>query len=667
MVLIHKITRRSIWLLFSLLALSIHIVGASRSNGTPISKFSPDLATALSDSSEFSEHICWVFLESSAWLTIPIRLGKRAMDRRAKVDPDNFLLDSLDYEIDSTVLSAIDRTGCRIRTVSHWLRGVSVKADQEQLEAIAELPEVVRLSQVKHLTFVRPESKLRDAIGEAGSDDPFYGTSFTQNELTKATKLHRAGLTGRGVRIAILDSGFDLAQPAFDSATVVATWDFINGVEPVDQFDCPTQSNSNRQNYHGTLVVGTIAAFVPGELIGSAYHSELMLAKTEITCDGTEIKIEEDNWIAAAQWAEAGGADIITSSLGYYLFSDGGSYQFSDLDGETALITIAADIAASKNVLVITSAGNERGTAWDHIMAPADGDLVIAVGAVSADSSLAPFSSPGPTADGRIKPDCVSLGVQVKSTFDLGGYLSVSGTSFSAPLVAAVCGLAMEHDPTLTALEMRQNIQQTSNRNTNPDNNFGFGLFDGARAADIMKVDSLPPIRLLIGQEISVPLSSSGRSDSIAELSAFGLPNGSELIDSGNGRGYLKLIGSPDAGNLRRIGLVADVGYFTDTTFLEVETYAPGTVTFGPNPFTDIVRFIVSAKSGEPVTITVFSSSGEKIIELVDQSHTLADDSIRVITWDGHNSRGRKAASGVYLAYVKTIGYDAHVKLLKTD
>ncbi|MDF1544863.1 MAG: S8 family serine peptidase [bacterium] len=634
-------------------------------------KVSELLVQKLAHANAETKQLCLVHLTSSAWTGGVVQLSDRALSRRAKVDPENRLVDSLDFILTPTALERISSTGCRVRHELRWIRSLSVEATLSQIRAIAAVEDVTSIRPIRTLTYVRsdsPDSRSPKIVPESLTETD-YGLSWEQNEFAKATKLHRAGLSGLGVRIAILDSGFDLTHPAFDSINLVSSWDFINSVASVDQFDCPTQSDSRRQSYHGTLVAGVVAGFAPGELIGPAYNCELMLAKTEITCDDVEVRVEEDNWIAAAQWADAGGADIISSSLGYFSFQDGVDYTFGDLDGETALITIAADIAASKNILVVTSAGNERGTAWNHITAPADGDFVIAVGAAKADSSLAAFSSPGPTADGRIKPDVTSLGVSVIAAYDRGGYRTVSGTSFSAPLVAATAALALEHDNMLTAIELRKQLLETASQSDTPDNDFGFGLFDGARAAGIVSINSIEPQKLFSGESRTLPVTTSGRSDSIPSLSAFNLPSGSILVDSGNGRGSLTIIGPSAANTFTQVGLVADVGYFADTTMLILETYSPGTgpILFGPNPFTESVNIIVKSSSAEPVSVTVFNSSGEKIRELVDQSTTYADDSIRVIEWDGRNSAGREVASGVYLAHVKSARHEAILKFLKTD
>ncbi len=440
----------------------------------------------IENSPSYTQHKLWLFLSREAVASAPEHLTAKARTRRARVDPVTLLVDTHDYPVSPEALQRIRNTGASIKRVSKWLRAVSVEVDLEQLERLKSLPYIEQIDLVKVLvapSFPKAEPlQPKDFPPQATA--LAYGRSLFQNQFINAVKLHQAGLTGKGVMIALFDTGFEINHHAFDSAHIVATYDFINDDTTVDEPECPLEPNLNLQNFHGTLVFGVIGGNVPDTLVGVALGADFILAKTEITCGYTEIKVEEDNWIAAAEWADSIGADIISSSVGYTEFTDGGSYAFEDLDGNTALITIAADIAASKNILVANAAGNERDQLWGHIVTPADGDSVLAVGAVSADSSLAYFSSPGPTADGRIKPDIVTLGVGVFTSAAGGGYATANGTSLSTPLVAGGAALALEHDTTLTAAELRDLIRQNGDHSSHPDNDFGYGLYDAARALE---------------------------------------------------------------------------------------------------------------------------------------------------------------------------------------
>jgi serine protease AprX len=623
---------------------------------------------AIEDSPPNIRHMLWLYLSHNAVDSLPVPLTEKAHFRRAKVDPAALLVDEHDYPISQEALTQIRNTGARVRRTSKWLRAVSVEAGSEQIERLKSLLFVERIDLVKVLVApFFPEVRLLQP-----KDFPIkttvltYGKSEFQNRFINAVKLHQAGLSGKGVMIALFDTGFEINHRAFDSAHIVATYDFINNDTTVDEVECPEDGTRNHQNYHGTLIFGVIGGNVPDTLIGVAPGVDFILAKTEITCYTTEIKLEEDNWIAAAEWADSIGADIISSSLGYTEFTDTGSYTFEDLDGNIALITIAADVAASKNILVVNAAGNERLKPWGHIVTPADGDSVLAVGAVSADSTLAPFSSPGPTADGRIKPDIVTLGVGVHSAVPADSYAVAMGTSLSTPLVAGGAALALEHDSTLTAAELRDLIRQTADRSSLPDNDFGWGLYDATRSADIIKIDRTEPIQVLVNEFLSVPITTSGRSDSIPVLEALDLPLSTIFIDHGDGTGHLELSGSEQNPSVVRLGLVADVGYFADTTYLLVETYTTSgrLMVAAPNPFANSVRIFVAPSAGRLVSISIFNAAGEKVWEKVN-SFDLSADVIN--TWNGRNREGRVVAAGVYLVHVKTDRHTSMLKVLKTD
>ena len=491
-----------------------------------------------------------------------------------------------------------------------------------------------------------------------------------QNRFINAIALHQEGLTGRGVTIAFFDSGFEPAHRAFDSASIIATYDFINDDASVDDQECPT-SVSRDQTFHGTATLSLVAANVPDTMIGVAHEADFVLAKTEITCDGTEIKIEEYNWVAAAEWADSIGVDIINSSLGYTQFTDSGSYTLEDLDGNTSLITNAGDLAASKNILVVTSAGNERNTSWGRISMPADGDSILAVGAVNADSSLASFSSPGPTADGRIKPDITTYGVGVWVAYHLGGYITSSGTSYSSPLTAGGAALALERDPTLTADELLRRIKLAGDRANNPDNDFGYGLFDALQAAyPVIEFDLPFTIHLRQDETRTFEITTAGWDGSPPAIVADGLPDWADLVDNGDGTATLEL--SPDSESAAevefRLSAVTPQSTNTYTYRLQVLGALENEVTAGPNPFSDEIRVWVKPSAGVVKSIAFYNTSGEIVWEEVN-NFALTADEITVLQepWDGRNQQGKVVAAGVYILVVVTDRQTYHVKLLKTN
>ena len=623
----------------------------------------------VTTASQFEINNYWVYLNADRRIPEVTNLSEKSLKRRAKVDPAGFLFDDRDRPVDESVIDSIRQTGAHVRRVSRWFNAVAVEADAEQLNRLEALPSVRKIDLLNTLVTHIPDDvlKIRPVVIEPQADDLDYGSSLFQNRYINAVRLHQAGLTGRGVMIAMFDSGFRPDHPAFDSTSIVATWDFINNDEAVDEVECLTSPSRDHQTYHGTATLGVIGANVPGELIGVAPHADFILAKTEITCNNTEIKLEEDNWIAAAEWADSAGADIINSSLGYFQFTDSGSYVFEDLDGNTALISIAADIAASKNILVVNSAGNERNNSWGHIVAPSDGDSVLAVGATNPDSSLAGFSSPGPSADGQIKPDISTLGVNVFTASHLGGYASINGTSLSAPLTSGGAALAFEHDSTLTAMELLDLIRSTGSSADMPDNNFGYGLYDAAAAADIIRLILPEQITLTKDGLTSLEVETRGRSDSIGVLGAFDLPDWAQFSDHGDGTGTLDLMPASASEPVKIVGLTADVGYYADTSFLTLRILgvSENTVYVGPNPMSDSLRIFVEPIVGRLISTSIFNTFGEIVWEKVNNSAPSAD--LLTEAWNGRNQQGEVVAAGVYLLVVKTERQTFRIKLLKTD
>ncbi len=300
-----------------------------------------------------------------------------------------------------------------------------------------------------------------------------YGLSLAALEQIGVPAVHELGIHGQGVVIGMLDTGFRTTHESLQHLPVLAAHDFINDDDIVDN----EPGDPLNQHRHGTLTLSTVAAFHAGSLVGPAFGASVILAKTEDVSQ--EVPIEEDFWVAGLEWVESLGADVVSSSLGY---SDW--YEFSDLDGNTAVTTIAADLAAARGVCVVNSAGNDRNTSWGHIIAPADGDDVIAVGAVNLAGGIAWFSSPGPTYDGRIKPDVCALGVNTPAADPDADdqYTTASGTSLSCPLAAGVAALVLSRAPSLTPLQVREALRATGDHAASPDNDYGWGVLDALAA-----------------------------------------------------------------------------------------------------------------------------------------------------------------------------------------
>ncbi|MGD9898137.1 MAG: S8 family serine peptidase [Calditrichaceae bacterium] len=397
-------------------------------------------------------------------------LTERAVTRRLKVRSSGQLYDYDDIPVYQTYIDKIQHLALKIRIRSKWLNAVSIDINRDDLDQLNQYEFIDRVTPVMGYQRNEPESgeiyegdryRLQK---ETGAID--YGSSITQLAQIQVPVLHADGLDGEGVLICMLDDGFAKYDQhiAFDSLKVIGTWDFINNDATVDDND--------GSGTHGTKTLSTIAGYAPGELIGPAYKATYLLGKTEYT--PTETPIEEDYWVSGLEWAESQGADIVSSSLGYIDW-----YTPDDMDGATAVTTIAADKAVNRGLIVVNSAGNEGfNSSQNTLIAPADGKNVIAVGGVLADGTRWGGSSVGPTADGRIKPDvaAMSSGVKVASDFTTTSFTTAPGTSFSCPLVAGSIALLLQAFPDLTPAQVVNSLKSTASQSHNPDKLLGWGI-----------------------------------------------------------------------------------------------------------------------------------------------------------------------------------------------
>ncbi|HEY3156076.1 MAG TPA: S8 family serine peptidase [Candidatus Eisenbacteria bacterium] len=384
---------------------------------------------------------------------------------RLAARPEPVLLpDDQDLPPDPAYVAAVSARGGVIRTRSRWLNAVSVDASPEALERIGALPFVAGIRPVARES--RDEAPATDAEFNAGP-------SYLQIDMLHVPEVHSMGLHGEGILVCVLDSGFELDHEALRQLEVRGVRDFVNGDSDPSydpRTDAPTQS------IHGTAVLSTIGGYAPGRLIGPAYRADYLLGMTERV--GSERPVEEDFWCAGVEWAEAVGADLLTSSLTYHAW-----YRWRDLDGRTAVATRAANLALSRGLLIVNAIGNE-GQKEGSIGAPADAPGAISVGAVNGIGNLAGFSSVGPTYDRRVKPDVVAPGVSVLTALGRtrDAYARVNGTSFSTPLVAGVVALIMERHPDWGPEMVRDALTMSASRAERPDNRFGWGLVNAREA-----------------------------------------------------------------------------------------------------------------------------------------------------------------------------------------
>jgi subtilisin family serine protease len=455
-----------------------------------VGKFTPELNAVVSNSSQSEEILVWVFFTDKGeniqnYLSNPLTVvSEKSLKRRAKVLSADKLISVTDLPVNSNYISQLKRLGFKIKHQTKWFNGVSGWVTKSELVQIADLPGVRQLDIV--YKFRKDNVEESSDNDQGNSNQNFskpndvhvldYGQSFTQLNQIKVPQVHDLGYTGAGVTICMMDAGFDLlAHQAFSTMNIIAAWDFVNG-------DPDVENGSDMGNgSHGTATLSLIGGFFEGELIGPAFGADFILAKTENT--DTETPIEEDNWIAALEWADSIGVDLTSTSLGYLDFDPPyPSYTWQDMDGNTTRITNGADYAVYIGIFVVNSAGNGGlvSPPENTLGAPADGDSVLAAGSVNSSGSRSGFSSVGPTFDGRIKPDLMAMGSNdyhacnaFTTCYDNG-----SGTSFSCPLIAGTSALILEANPNLTPMQLMTVLKTYSSRSSNPDNLMGWGIID---------------------------------------------------------------------------------------------------------------------------------------------------------------------------------------------
>lgn len=413
------------------------------------------------------------------------QVSEKAIERR-RLKATSSKHELLDRNVSPDYLRELNNVGVEILNTSRWLNAVTAFLDEQTLRDVQSLPFVkdVRLVASASILSVEPEpltlEQPTQPLDKSLRLD--YGASAAQLEMVNAIAPLERGINGTGVTIGILDTEFGgFAHPVFS--------DMVSDGRLLGYQNLTPGSQTSR---HGQYVASIMIGFEEGELIGPGYGADVYAATTEYA--PTETNQEEDDWVAGLEWLESQGADVVNSSLGYNEFDAGqNSYSTTDLDGNTAITTIAADIAVSLGVVVVNSAGNEGCNSptqcWYYIITPADGDSVIAVGGVNPSGAKEGFSSWGPTADGRTKPDVSAQGSSVRFAIPTSGYASGNGTSFASPMVAGVVAQILQVNPLLTPVEVRQILRDSASQSANPDNALGWGIIDADAA--ILQAQSL--------------------------------------------------------------------------------------------------------------------------------------------------------------------------------
>jgi len=396
-------------------------------------------------------------------------LSARAISRRRKQD---IPVTATDLPVNPGYINKLRDLGITVKYTSRWMNGcIAFSSDQALMDTLDKYS-YVKSVDVTYIPSASGKAKLETGKPgkKAAETNNIYGKAFDQINTVNGIALHDKGYMGEDMIIAIIDAGFKGVDnlPAFnhlwENGQILGTKDFVD-----------PNSNIFMEHSHGMNVLSIIGGKIDDTFLGTAPEADFYLLRTEDA--GSEYPIEADYWICAAEFADSAGVDVINTSLGYSEFDDNSlDYTYSQLDGNTLRISKAADIAAATGMIVVISAGNEGNKHWHYISAPADARGVITVGAMTADSTKASFSSFGPTADGRIKPDITAMGVSNAIQLTTGNIGTGSGTSFSAPVITGLITCLWQSLSDMTAKEVKDLVLKSCNHYSSPGNSIGYGI-----------------------------------------------------------------------------------------------------------------------------------------------------------------------------------------------
>jgi hypothetical protein len=612
-------------------------------------------------------------------------VSERALQRRAKVGQQ--MVTSEDFPVSASNLTRFTGLGITIENTSRWFNAVTAYLTVSQLRQIKTLSFVRSIEPVA--TFTRKELPPVElpikTFSKQAANKFSYGLSQAHMASINAIAVHNIGISGRGVLVGMLDTGFRWKiHEAMLNMKVVAEYDFIQK----DNNTANEGTDALSQDSHGTSTMSLVGAYKIDQLVSPAFSANFILGKTEYV--PSETNTEEDNWVAAIEWMESQGVDVVSSSLGYKDFDAGQkSYVYADMNGRTATTSKAATIAARKGVVVVNAMGNEgAGLNPPSLTTPADADSIISVGAVSGTGILAGFSSNGPTSDGRMKPDVMAHGIgtyaATPSTNKYSG--SSQGTSLSTPLVAGVAAMILSAHPELTPIQVRDALRNSASNATKPNNDIGWGIIDAYKAvlSSGMAISTDPEISLTQDSNFSIGVfvvsKSTVKKDSVRLY--YTTNDGvtftpltmtlSEIVDSSTNSGrysavmpksavtprfYVRAV---DATNIsRRSPFAAPTELYdakTGTTGTMSVNPVPSTYTLRqnyPNPFNPVTMISYDIPRTSSVTLTVYDLLGREVTTLVNEVKTFGRYSVPF--------NGTGLASGVYFYRLQTRQTDGRI------
>lgn len=394
-------------------------------------------------------------------------LSERAIERRNR---QQLPIDETDLPVSGKYVDELKATGARLVTTSKWNNTVVLEvSDTLLMDEISKKSFVTGVKKV----WVSPDSipprnmkRKKEVKNKVEKTDCHYGNALLQIEIHGGDSLHSAGFAGKGMHVAVIDAGFYNADEIkfFRKMDLLGTRDFVN-----------PNSDIYAENAHGLMVLSCMAANLPKVFVGTAPEASYWLLRSED--NDSEQPIEEDYWAAAIEFADSVGVDVVNTSLGYYEFDEGfPAYRYRDLDGHYSLMSHSASLAADKGIVVVCSAGNSGDDPWKKVTPPGDSENVLTVGAINKNLVNARFSSIGNSADGRIKPDVMAVGVNSVVTGTDGSVSKGNGTSFASPIMCGIVACFWQACPWLTAKEVIEAVRQVGDRVDYPDNIYGYGV-----------------------------------------------------------------------------------------------------------------------------------------------------------------------------------------------
>jgi len=425
-------------------------------------------------------------------------LSERALQRRAR---QGVAVTRDDLPVSALYLDSLKKLGVEVLNTSRWFNSATVRCSPEALEKLKQLDFVRNTPLQKEIwqneadekdelsenlfSFLFRLRNEREIDAKYDALARYYGEAAAQVGMMNGQALHERGFRGKGMLIAVIDGGFFKAMElsGFDNLRNSGR------LREIKNFTSDMDDNTEGSS-HGTNVLSILASELPGRMMGAAPDAEYVLLHSEEIA--TEYIVEEDNWIAAVEYADSIGADMVTSSLGYTTFDDvSQNHSYRDLDGKTVRTSRAATMAAARGMIVCVSAGNDGDSRWKYISVPADADSVVTVGAVDRDGQYVSFSSKGYTFDGRIKPDLTAMGRETAYQNSMGVVNTGSGTSYSTPLVTGMIACLWQAFPEKGNMEIIDMVKRSASRFHEPDTLYGYGIPDFAK---LIRSSTLPPV-----------------------------------------------------------------------------------------------------------------------------------------------------------------------------